>query len=193
LGDLAAFSFYFSKNLGAFGEGGGVTTENDEYAQVVRKLREHGQNGKYCHELVGFNSRLDELQAAVLRCKLKLLDGWNKKRREIAHFYNDALKDFPLVTPEEAKDVFHVYHLYVVRSKERDKLFEHLKQNGIGCGMHYPVPIHLQKAMKGNGYKKGDLPETEKIAGEILSLPIYPHLTEDDATRVVEVIRKFYQ
>ena len=193
LGNLAAFSFYFSKNLGAFGEGGGVTTGNDEYARVIRRLREHGQSGKYSHELVGFNSRLDELQAAVLRCKLKLLDEWNRKRRKIARFYDEALEDLPVVTPEEAKDVFHVYHLYVIRSVERDRLFEHLKRNGIGCGMHYPVPIHLQLAMKGNGYKKGDLPETEKIASEILSLPMYPHLTEENAGRVVQNIRNFYQ
>jgi dTDP-4-amino-4,6-dideoxygalactose transaminase len=193
LGDLAAFSFYFSKNLGAFGEGGGVTTDNAEYAEVIRRLREHGQSSKYSHELVGFNSRLDELQAAVLRCKLKLLDDWNGKRRKIAHFYNEALKGFPLVTPEESEDVFHVYHLYVIRSAERDRLFKHLKRNGIGCGMHYPVPVHLQKAMKGNGYKSGDLPKTEKIAAEILSLPMYPHLTEEDAGRVVETIRKFYK
>ncbi len=192
LGDLAAFSFYFSKNLGAFGEGGGVTTDGDEYDRIVRRLREHGQNGKYSHELVGFNSRLDELQAAVLRCKLKLLDDWNRKRRRIAHFYNESLKNLPVVTPEEAKDVFHVYHLYVIRSKQRDKLLDHLKRNGIGCGMHYPVPIHLQKAMKGNGYEKGDLPVTEKMAGEILSLPMYPHLTEEDAGIVVETIKSFY-
>ena len=193
LGDLAAFSFYFSKNLGAFGEAGGVTTDNDEYAQVVKKLREHGQNGKYYHEFVGFNSRLDELQAAVLRCKLKLLDDWNKKRRKIAHFYNEALKGLPVVTPKEAENVFHVYHLYVIRCDKRDELFEYLKRNGIGCGMHYPVPIHLQKAMKGNGYKKGDLPKTEKLSGEILSLPMYPHLTEKKAGKVVETIRDFYK
>ncbi|MBN1694620.1 DegT/DnrJ/EryC1/StrS family aminotransferase [candidate division WOR-3 bacterium] len=193
LGDLAAFSFYFSKNLGAFGEAGGVTTNSDEYAQVVKRLREHGQNGKYCHEFVGFNSRLDELQAVVLRCKLKLLDEWNERRRKIAHFYNEALKDLPVVIPEEAKDVFHVYHLYVIRSEKRDELFEHLKRNGIGCGMHYPVPIHLQQAMKGNGYKRGDLPKTEKISGEILSLPMYPHLTKEKAGKVVETIRNFYK
>jgi len=193
LGDLGAFSFYFSKNLGAFGEGGGVTTNDDEYARIVRKLREHGQNDKYSHELVGFNSRLDELQAAVLRCKLKLLDQWNRKRRKIARFYNEALKGLPVVIPEEAEGVFHVYHLYVIRSDDRNELLEHLKKNGIGCGMHYPVPIHLQEAMRGNGYKKGDLPETERIADEILSLPMYPHLNEEDAGRVVETIRDFYK
>jgi dTDP-4-amino-4,6-dideoxygalactose transaminase len=193
LGDLAAFSFYFSKNLGAFGEAGGVTTNNDQYAQIIKRLREHGQNGKYSHELVGYNSRLDELQAAVLRCKLKLLDKWNQKRREIAYFYNKALKDLPIVIPDEAKGIFHVYHLYVIRSKERNELAEHLKGKGIGCGMHYPVPVHLQEAMKGNGYKKGDLPETERVAAEILSLPIYPHLSEEDAGIVVETIRDFYK
>ncbi len=193
LGDLAAFSFYFSKNLGAFGEGGGLTTDNNEYVQIIKRLREHGQNGKYSHELVGFNSRLDELQAAVLRCKLKFLDKWNEQRREIACFYNEALKDLPVITPQEAEGVFHVYHLYVIRSRERDKLFEHLRKNGIGCGMHYPIPIHLQKAMEGNGYEKGDLPVTEKIASEILSLPIYPHLTEEDTGKVVKTVRDFYR
>ena len=193
IGDLAAFSFYFSKNLGAFGEGGGVTTDKDEYARFISRLREHGQNDKYSHELVGFNSRLDELQAAVLRCKLKFLDEWNKKRRKAAYFYNEGLKDLPLITPEESEDIYHVYHLYVIRSNDRDALFEHLKDNGIGCGMHYPVPIHLQAAMKGNGYKKGDLPVTEKIASEILSLPMYPHLTEENLSIVVETIKDFYK
>ncbi|MEO0293956.1 MAG: DegT/DnrJ/EryC1/StrS family aminotransferase [candidate division WOR-3 bacterium] len=193
LGDIAAFSFYFSKNLGAFGEAGGVTTNNDDYAEIIRKLREHGQTTKYSHELVGFNSRLDELQAAVLRCKLKLLDKWNKKRREIASFYNENLKELPIVTPIESKDSYHVYHLYVIRTKERDRLAEYLKDKGIGCGMHYPIPVHLQKAMQGNGYKRGDLPVTEKITNEILSLPMYPHLSYEDAGRVVEAVRDFYK
>jgi dTDP-4-amino-4,6-dideoxygalactose transaminase len=193
LGDLAAFSFYFSKNLGAFGEAGGVTTNNEEYARIIKRLREHGQNGKYSHELVGFNSRLDELQAAVLRCKLKLLDKWNQKRREIASFYNENLKELPVVTPEESRGVLHVYHLYVIRSKERNELAEHLRRKGIGCGMHYPVPVHLQEAMRGNGYKRGDLPETERVVGEILSLPMYPHLSEEDAGRVIEAISDFYK
>lgn len=193
LGDLSAFSFYFSKNLGAFGEGGAVTTNNDKYAQVIKRLREHGQSSKYSHELVGFNSRLDELQAAVLRCKLKLLDKWNLRRRKAASFYNEALENLPVITPKEANKVFHVYHLYVIRVNERDSLIKHLKAKGIGCGMHYPVPVHLQKAMRGNGYNRGDLPETEKIASEIVSLPMHPHLSEEDLGIVVKVIQDFYK
>jgi len=193
LGDVAAFSFYFSKNLGAFGEGGAVTTSNEEYANRLRKLREHGQKDKYHHESIGYNSRLDELQAAVLRCKLKLLNKWNDRRREIASFYNDALNSLPLKTPTEAEWAHHVYHLYVVRSTRRDELFKYLKEKGIGCGIHYPIPCHLQKAMKKYGYKEGDLPQTEKIAKEVLSLPMHPHLREDDTLRVVKTIREFYE
>jgi dTDP-4-amino-4,6-dideoxygalactose transaminase len=172
LGDIAAFSFYFSKNLGALGEGGAITTNSDEYAERIRKLREHGQKDKYHHDSIGYNSRLDEIQAAVLRCKLKLLKKWNDRRREVASFYNNA---------------------FVICSDKRDELFGHLKDRGIGCGMHYPVPCHLQEAMKGYGNSEGDLPETEKVAKEILSLPIYPHLSEDDTSRVVETIREFYK
>lgn len=193
LGDIAAFSFYFSKNLGALGEGGAITTNSDEYAERIRKLREHGQKDKYHHDSIGYNSRLDEIQAAVLRCKLKLLKKWNDRRREVASFYNNALKDLPLIIPTEAEWAHHVYHLYVICSDKRDELFRHLKDRGIGCGMHYPVPCHLQEAMKGYGNSEGDLPETEKAAKEILSLPIYPHLSEDDTSRVVETIREFYK
>ena len=193
LGDVAAFSFYFSKNLGAFGEGGAVTTSNEEYANRLRRLREHGQKDKYHHESIGYNSRLDELQAAVLRCKLKLLNKWNDRRRDIASFYNDALNGLPLKTPTEAEWAHHVYHLYVVRSTRRDELFKYLKEKGIGCGIHYPIPCHLQEAMKKYGYKEGDLPQTEKIAKEVLSLPMHPHLREDDTLRVVKTIRAFYE
>lgn len=193
LGDIAAFSFYFSKNLGAFGEGGAVTTSNDEYANRIKRLREHGQKDKYHHESIGYNSRLDELQAAVLRCKLKLLKEWNDRRREIASFYNDALKDLPLKTPTEAEWAHHVYHLYVIRADERENLFGYLKDRGIGCGIHYPIPCHLQEAMKGYGYNEANLPETEKASKEILSLPMYPHLSEDDTLRVVETIKEFYK
>jgi len=193
LGDIAAFSFYFSKNLGALGEGGAITTNSDEYAERIRKLREHGQKDKYHHDSIGYNSRLDEIQAAVLRCKLKLLKKWNDRRREVASFYNNALKDLPLIIPTEAEWAHHVYHLYVICSDKRDELFGHLRDRGIGCGMHYPIPCHLQEAMKGYGNSEGDLPETEKAAKEILSLPIYPHLSEDDTSRVVETIREFYK
>lgn len=193
LGDIAAFSFYFSKNLGAFGEGGAVTTNNDEYAEKIKRLREHGQKDKYHHQSIGFNSRLDELQAAVLRCKLRFLTKWNERRREVASYYNNALADLPVKTPSEAEWAHHVYHLYVIRIKKRDKLFKYLKERGIGCGMHYPVPCHLQEAMNGYGYREGDLPETESVAKEIISLPMYPHLREGDTSYVVKTIREFYK
>jgi dTDP-4-amino-4,6-dideoxygalactose transaminase len=193
LGDIAAFSFYFSKNLGAFGEGGAVTTNNDEYAEKIRRLREHGQKDKYHHQSIGFNSRLDELQAAVLRCKLRFLTKWNERRREVATYYNNALAELPVETPSEAEWAHHVYHLYVIRVKKRDELFKYLKEKGIGCGMHYPVPCHLQEAMNGYGYSEGALPETERVAKEIISLPMYPHLREDDTSYVVKTIREFYK
>ena len=193
LGDIAAFSFYFSKNLGAFGEGGAVTTNNDEYAEKIKRLREHGQKDKYHHQSIGFNSRMDELQAAVLRCKLRFLTKWNERRRGVASYYNNALTDLPVEIPLEAEWAHHVYHLYVIRVKKRDEFFKHLKEKGIGCGMHYPIPCHLQEAMNGYGYSEGDLPETERVAKEIISLPMYPHLREDDTSYVVKTIREFYK
>lgn len=193
IGDAAAFSFYFAKNLGAFGEGGAITTNNEEYATKFKRLREHGQKDKYHHDSIGYNSRLDELQAAVLRCKLKRLDEWNKNRREVASFYKDALNGLPIKLPKEADWAYHVYHLYVIRAEKRDELMTYLKENGIGCGMHYPIPSHLQEAMKEYGYEEGDLPETEKIVKEIISLPMHPHLSEDDKKQVVETIKKFYK
>lgn len=192
LGDIGAFSFYFSKNLGAFGEGGAVTTNNMEFSEKIKKLREHGQIDKYHHASIGFNSRLDELQAAVLRCKLELLDDWNGKRRKAAEYYTHKLQELPVETPVETEDVYHVYHLYVIRAKKRDELLAYLKDNGVGCGMHYPVPCHLQKPLKEYGYKEGDLPITEKASMEVLSLPMHPHITKADQNYVVEKIKEFY-
>jgi len=189
LGNIAGFSFYFSKNLGAVGEAGGVTTNNGEYADIVRKLREHGQSDKYHHTMFGFNSRLDEIQAAVLRAKLKLLDEWNEKRREIASLYNDLLKDTPIIVPFEMENVKHVYHLYVIRSKRRDDLFDYLRKNGIGVGIHYPVPCHLQIPLNGIKYS---LPTTELVAAEVISLPMHPFLTEEEVNYIVNKIKEFF-
>lgn len=190
IGDITGMSFYFSKNLGAFGEAGCVTTNNEEYAKNVRLLRVHGQIDKYTHNLYGYNTRLDELQAAVLRLKLKRLNKWNERRINIAEIYKENLKDLPLILPEKSKDVKHVYHLFVIRTKKRDELFEHLKKNGIGVGVHYPIPCHLQKPLVGKNYK---LPVTEKVCKEVISLPIHPHLSDDDVLYVCDKIKEFFK
>ena len=191
LGDAAAFSFYFSKNLGAYGEGGFVTTNDDELARKVRMIRDHGSERRYVHDLVGTNARLDELQAVVLRSKLPHLAEWNEQRRRDAARYNGLLRGLPLVTPVECPDNKHVYHLYVVRTARRDELQAYLKSQGIASGIHYPVPVHLQKAMADLGFGPGDLPVTERIAGEILSLPMYPELTEEAIEFVADRIQVF--
>ena len=189
IGDVAGFSFYFSKNLGAFGEAGGVTTNDPDIAYMVKRLREHGQKDKYHHEMFGFNGRLDELQAAVLRLKLKRLDKWNERRRMIARMYNDYLSDLPIKTPVEHEKAKHVYHLYVIRTEKRDELFNYLRENGVGAGIHYPVPCHKQKPLLELNIS---LPVTEKVADEIISLPIHPHMTDADVEYVCDTIRAFF-
>lgn len=192
LGAAGCFSFYFTKNLGAYGEGGIVTTGDDEIAEKVRLYRNHGHRSKYEHAVAGFNGRLDEVQAAILRIKLKHLDTYNQKRRERALLYNSLLKDTPLLLPVEAENRKHVYHLYVVQSSDRDSLQEYLKQKGIGTGIHYKTPVHLQEAVVHLGYKSGDFPGAEEACGKILSLPIYPELNEDDQIYITDKIKEFY-
>lgn len=192
LGSAGCFSFYFTKNLGAYGEGGAVTTSDDVIAERVRLYRNHGHISKYEHAVVGYNGRLDEIQAAILRVRLRYLNEYNLKRRELAAAYNRLLADTPLQLPAEATDRKHVYHLYVVRTRERDRLIEHLNARGIGTGIHYRNPIHLQKAMAGYGYKHGDFPLSEKICDEILSLPIYPELADADLIYIADCIREFF-
>lgn len=190
-GDLSCFSFYPTKNLGAIGDGGAIVTNNPSLAEKVRLLREYGWAERYVSHISGWNSRLDEVQAAVLRVKLKHLDKDNQRRVAIAQVYHERLKDTGVTLPETRNDATHVYHLYVVRSKERDRLKNFLSEKGVGTGIHYPVPIHLQKAYKGH-FQGGDaLPVTEQLAGEILSLPMYPELSEDDVAATIEAIRKF--
>ena len=190
LGTLAAFSFYFSKNLGAYGEGGMVTTNDPALAHRVRMMRDHGSEKRYYHEILGWNGRLDELQAAALRVKLPHLDNWNVRRHELAAFYNQALAGSGLVTPFEKPGNRHIYHMYVIRSPQREALREHLNQQNIGTGIHYPVPIHLQHSFAEFGYQRGHLPVTEQVVDEILSLPMYPELTQVQVERVVaEVLR----
>jgi dTDP-4-amino-4,6-dideoxygalactose transaminase len=169
------FSFYFSKNLGAYGEAGMVTTNDEALAAKVRMLRDHGSKQRYYHDLVGMNGRLDEIQAAVMRAKLPYLDGWNAQRRAAAAHYGELLSAVDGVAcPQAAAYAEPVYHLYVVRVPQRDELRAYLQERGVGTGIHYPVPCHLQPAFAGLGYRPGDFPVTERIVGEVLSLPMYP-------------------
>ena len=192
LGDAAAFSFYFSKNLGAYGEGGFITTNDDELAHRLRMLRDHGSERRYYHDMIGFNGRLDEIQAAVLRAKLPHLDSWNEQRRTHAALYSELLKDTPVITPVAAPRNLPVYHLYVIRAPERDALQAWLKEREVGAGIHYPVPIHLQRAFEHLGCRPGDLPITEQATPEILSLPMYAELTDEQIRYVADALKAFY-
>ena len=193
LGNAGCFSFYFTKNLGGYGEGGMVTTSSQEMAETIKLYRNHGHRAKFEHAVFAYNGRLDEIQAAILRIKLKHLDEYNTKRRELAQRYNVLLKDLPLLIPREATGRKHVYHLYVVRCKERDALQEFLNERGIGTGIHYKTPVHLQEAARDLGYKRGDFPEVETACDEILSLPMYPELNRESQDYVAETIREFYR
>ena len=187
IGDVGCFSFYPAKNLGAYGDGGMVVTDNAELAEKIRKLRNYGQPEKNVHDFIGVNSRLDEIQAAVLRVKLKYLDKWNTRRREIAGQYNELLSELPVITPIEKEFAGHVYHLYVIRCGERYELQQHLLQHNIHTQIHYPVPVHKQKAYRDLGFNVR-LPVTERICGEILSLPMHPYLSEADVKTIVDAI-----
>ncbi len=179
LGDAAAFSFYPAKNLGAYGDGGAVVTNDARVAESLRMLRNYGQSQKYVHELRGYNRRLDTLQAAVLEVKLQYLDQWNARRREHAGLYESLLSDAGVTTPETAAYAEHVWHLYVIRAGDRDGLRRRLAERGIATGIHYPVPIHRQPAYADLGYARGAFPATERIAAEALSLPMYAELTPE--------------
>jgi len=180
-GDLACFSFYPTKNLGAIGDAGAVTTNDAELADKVRCLREYGWSERNVGHMSGWNSRMDELQAAILRVKLRFLDADNERRRRIASLYDALLVESDLILPPRREDATHVFHLYVVRSAERDELLQRLHANGVGAMIHYPVPVHLQKNICAD-----ELPNTERIAREILSLPIYPELTDVEVQGVAE-------
>lgn len=193
LGNAAAFSFYPGKNLGAYGDGGAVTTNNREVAEKVRLLRNLGQTVKYHHAIKGYNRRLDTLQAAVLCVKLPELEKWNQRRRDAAFTYGAKLADLPLTLPIVEPNSEHVFHLYVVQCEKRSKLQAHLEQAGIATGLHYPIPIHLQPAYSDLGYIEGDFPITEQIARRNLSLPMYPELTDDSITHVSDTIRAFVE
>lgn len=191
LGDAAAFSFYPGKNLGAYGDGGAVVTSDPALAERVRLLRNLGQRAKYDHQIKGFNRRLDTLQAAVLQTKLPHLDSWNAGRRAVVKKYEQLFAGLPIIPPRVAPACEHVFHLYVIRVRERDQLQQRLTEAGIATGLHYPTPIHLQAAYRELGYNYGDFPITEALSKEILSLPIYAELSEEAVTYVGEVIRDF--
>ncbi|MCX7830718.1 MAG: DegT/DnrJ/EryC1/StrS family aminotransferase, partial [Acidobacteria bacterium] len=192
-GDASAFSFFPTKNLGGAGDGGIISTDSQKLAERLRKLRVHGSERRYYHDEIGYNSRLDELQAAVLRVKLKYLDEWNGKRGEIADLYRKELETISEISvPTSPSYSKHIYHQFVIRAKNRDSLKEYLDKKGIGSMIYYPVPLHLQVCFEFLGYKKGDLPETEKAADEVLALPIFAELTEEEVKEVAKEIGNFY-
>ncbi len=187
-GDAAGFSFFPSKNLGAFGDGGLVVTNSDETAKMLKMLRNHGSDVRYYHDVIGYNSRLDDMQAVVLRAKLKRIDQYNQARREAAHLYSDLMSDLPLTTPYEDGVGVHVYHQYTLLSERRDEIIEALQAKQIGCAVYYPVPLHQQNVFK-DECAGLSLPVTESVAANCFSLPICPSLTSDEIKKIVEVIR----
>ena len=190
-GDFGCFSFYPSKNLGAFGDAGMIVTNAVEKAKDLAMLRNYGQSERYYHDTIGINSRLDEMQAAILAVQLPHLSGWTKRRQEIATIFNESISNPGIITPKVDAGVQHVYHLYVIRTDQRDALREHLADNGVGAQIHYPVPCHLQKAYEFLGKKSGSLPNTEKYAGQVLSLPNYPELSDDQVLYICDVVNRF--
>jgi dTDP-4-amino-4,6-dideoxygalactose transaminase len=192
LGHIGAFSFVFTKNLKAYGDAGAITTDDPAIDHKVRALRDHGRAGKYEHPTFGLNCRIDEVQAAVVRVKLAHLDAWTEARRRNAARLSDGLADLEWLTlPVEAPGVRHVYHQYVVRTPYRDVLAEHLRAQGVHTGIHYPIPCHLQGACAHLGYGPGSLPETERATREILSLPVYPELTDAQLETIIQAVRTF--
>jgi dTDP-4-amino-4,6-dideoxygalactose transaminase len=196
LGDMGCFSFYPSKNLGCFGDGGIVTTDNRRTAERLKMLRVHGSRSQYLHTVVGTNSRLDEIQAAVLRVKIKYLEGWTEKRIKNAERYNELFSQAGLlgfVTPPTIPSSKRsVFNQYVVRARQRDRLRQYLQKNGIGTAVYYPVPLHLQKCFRSLGYRRGDFPVSEKAARQALALPVYPELKKSELNYVVATIERFY-
>jgi dTDP-4-amino-4,6-dideoxygalactose transaminase len=189
IGDIAAFSFYPGKNLGAYGEGGAAVTSNPEYARTMRVLRDWGQERKYEHRLKGFNYRMDGIQGAILRVKLRRLESWTEARRSRAALYERLLKDAGVATPVAAAGVRHVYHVYTVRAAERDRLRGALAERGISSGVHYPIPVHLQPAHADLGHRAGDFPHAERAAAEVLSLPIFPELSDAQVQEIAGAVR----
>jgi len=204
MGDLGALSFFPSKNLGAFGDGGMVLTNDESLAQKIKLLRVHGSRDKYFYEILGGNFRLDALQAAILRVKLKYLEGWQQKRKEKASYYDSVFKESGLgeeglihipesLYKDKGVKIYHVYHQYVIRAENRDGLKEFLQEKGVATAIYYPLPLHQQKCFSYLGYKQGDFPVAEEAAREVLALPIYPELTSDQQDFIVSSIQSFYK
>jgi dTDP-4-amino-4,6-dideoxygalactose transaminase len=190
IGDIGCFSFYFSKNLGAYGEAGACVTNDANLAESIRKYRDHGSLIRYQHECIGVNARLDEIQAAILRVKLPYLEQWNAARQTHAKFYSEHLQEIVQAIPLEQPWATHVYYVYVIQVQERDAFRRALEQAGIATGIHYPTPIHLQPACARYGYVTGTLPVTEDVSERIVSLPLYPELTTEQAQMVVNAVKK---
>ena len=190
-GHVAAFSFYPGKNLGAYGEGGAATTNDPELARKMRLLRDWGQQRKYHHDMIAYNYRMDAVQGAILRVKLRHLDRWTDRRRELASLYCAKLRRLGFVTSAEAAERRHVYHIFSIFHPKRDEIQEWLAERGIQTGLHYPVPVHLQRAYRDLGHRPGDFPVAERIAEEQLSLPIYPEMDESDAELIVDALREW--
>ncbi|MES2628603.1 MAG: DegT/DnrJ/EryC1/StrS family aminotransferase [Bacteroidota bacterium] len=192
-GDINGTSFYPGKNLGALGDAGAITTNNVELANTVKTLKNYGSRVKYYNEVEGYNMRLDELQAAVLSVKLKHIDEWSRQRKHIAARYLDGMAGIEgLILPETAAGATHVYHLFVVRTTQRAALMEHLQQQGVGTMIHYPVPPHMQEAYQHLGYKKGDFPIAEEMADTLLSLPVWPGMTDEETDHVITSVKSFF-
>jgi UDP-2-acetamido-2-deoxy-ribo-hexuluronate aminotransferase len=188
LGNAGCFSLYPSKNLGGYGDGGMIILNDLRVADTIRELRNHGSKGSYRHKRVGFNSRLDEIQAGILLIKLMHIDTYNKKRRQNAALYNNLLSD-KVRCPVEKKGTYHVFHQYTIMSHKRDEIHQRLKENGVSSVIYYPIPLHLQEALRFLGYQKGDFPIAEKASQEVLSLPMYPELEESTIIKIAETIR----
>jgi dTDP-4-amino-4,6-dideoxygalactose transaminase len=188
IGDMACFSFYPGKNLGAYGEGGAVTTSNREYAHTIRMLRDWGQDRKYHHVLRGYNYRMEGFQGAILRVKLRHLEKWTEARRAVVAKYNELLADAGVVRPQEMSWARHVYHVYTLRSEDRNMLQQTLTEAGIQTGIHYPVPVHMQTAYSDLGYSQGAFPQSEKAAAEVLSLPLFPEMTDQQIQTVSQAV-----
>ena len=188
---MACFSFYPGKNLGAYGDAGAVTGNDEKLLGAVRKLRDHGRLSKYEHDEIGWGERLDALQAAILGAKLPHLDGWTEARRSHARLYNELLAGSDVTVPWESQEVRHVFHLYVVRTNRRDDLLAFLKSEGIDAGIHYPIAVHKQPAYASRGYSEVRLTASEQAAAEVLSLPMYPELTESQIHYVADALKRF--
>ena len=191
IADIGCFSFYPGKNLGAYGEAGGVVTNSIEIAERIRMIRDHGQSKKYHHRIVGWNARMDGIQGAVLSVKLKYIDQWNELRRKHAQEYDNLLADVEgVIAPTVAPYGTHVYHIYAARMSQRDEVISELKKLGVHCGIHYPVPLHLQEAYHNLGYRTGEFPISEKCCSEYVSLPMFPELTSEQVLQVVESLKQ---